>query len=156
YDNLGRLVTIVRDDGVRLLNEYDVEGNRIRRAVLGDAARCVPSDTAFIYDGTSLLEERDLTRNGALKARYYHDDDYVHPVAVDADVAGNGSFGRYYFLTDPLGTVQAVADGTGSVVERINYDVWGQPMLQATDTAAPRVSLVTREGTSLIVQFTEP
>src|SRR5262249_39288277 len=69
YDNLGRLVTIVRDDGVRLLNEYDVEGNRIRRAVLGDAVRCVPSDTAFIYDGTALLEERDLTRNGALKAR---------------------------------------------------------------------------------------
>jgi RHS repeat-associated protein len=156
YDNLGRLVSIVRDDGVRLLNEYDIEGNRIRCAVIGDAARCVPSDIAFIYDGTALLEERDLARNGSVKARYYHGDDYVNPVAVDLDLAGNGTFGRYYFLTDPLGTVEAIADGTGSVVERINYDVWGQPILQSADTAAPRVSLVTREGGSLVVQFTEP
>jgi YD repeat-containing protein len=154
YDLLGRLARVERDDGVTVLNEYDAQGNRIRRRVSGDPSKCVPSDVAFIYDGRTLLEERDLSHNAVLLARFYYLDGA--PVAADADYSGSGTLQRYYFLTDQLGSVRAVHRRGGTVLERVNYEAWGQPLIQSADTKAPRVSRVLRAGSDLVLVFSEP
>ena len=154
YDLLGRLASVERDDGVIVLNEYDAQGNRIRRRVSGDPSKCVPSDVAFIYDGRTLLEERDLSHNDALLARFYYLEGA--PVSADADYSGSGKLQRYYFLTDQLGSVRAITDTAGTVVERVNYEAWGQPLIQSADAKAPRVSRVLRDGSDLVLVFSEP
>ncbi|HWP86955.1 MAG TPA: RHS repeat-associated core domain-containing protein, partial [Burkholderiales bacterium] len=155
YDMLGQLVRVVRADGVVVENKYNAAGLRIRRKVTGSAAFCVPSDISFVYDGGNLIEERDLADNNKLIARYYYGDDGDELIAGDF-ISSSGEAQRYYLLTDALRSVMAVAGANGNVVERMNYDAWGQPEFQLADQAAPRVSRITRDGSSLLIQFSEP
>jgi RHS repeat-associated protein len=39
----------------------------------------------------------------------------------------NGETFRYWYHTDKLGSVVALTDSSGNVVDRYNYDVWGAP-----------------------------
>jgi RHS repeat-associated protein len=154
YNDLGQLIRVNRADGVVIENRYGPGGLRIRRTVTGNASLCVPSDIGFVYDGGNLIEERDLADSNKVIARYYYGDDGDELVGGDL-LDGNGQFQRFYFLSDGLRSVMAVADASGNVVERINYDAWGQPEIQPADTAAPRISRVNRDGNSLLVQFSE-
>jgi RHS repeat-associated protein len=155
YNALGQLSRIVRDDGVEIVNEYSPLGLRIRRIVTGDPARCVPSDQAFIYDGSNLIEIRDLQNNAAVIARFYYGDEGDELIAGDL-ANGSGSLERHYFLGDTLRSILAVTDATGHVIERASYDVWGQPTLQTADNAIPTISRVTAETNTFLVEFTEP
>jgi RHS repeat-associated protein len=155
YNALGQLVLVSRDDGVQIVNEYNILGVRIRRQVTGPANLCVPSDVAFLYDGGNLIEIRDLNNAGAVIGRYYYSDDGDELLAGDISLNG-GPAQRHYFLSDTLRSVMAVTDAQGGVIERVNYDAWGQPSFQSADSAAPTVSRVTRDGNSLLVEFTEP
>lgn len=155
YNALGQLSRIVRDDGVEIINEYSPTGLRIRRIVTGDPTRCVPSDQAFIYDGSNLIEIRDLFNNAAVMARFYYGDEGDELIA--GDLANNsGALERHYFLGDTLRSILAVTDAQGQIVERATYDVWGQPTLQSPDNALPTISRVTAETNSFLVEFTEP
>ena len=40
-------------------------------------------------------------------------------------------------MTDNLGSVTAITDGSGAVVERDAYDPWGRPRLYATGADDP-------------------
>ncbi|MGV3774763.1 MAG: Ig-like domain-containing protein, partial [Verrucomicrobiales bacterium] len=155
YNELGMLSKVVRDDGVTIYNEYNHEGYRTRRAVTGPAALCEPSDVAFIYDGINLIEERDLANGAKLLARYYYGDTGDQLLAADILVDGQ-NLKRFYYLTDHLGSVFALADENGAVVERVSYDVWGYPTIQSADQARPVVSSVRREVDGLSITFSEP
>lgn len=116
----------------------------------------VVSERALIYDRDLLLEEYENSGAGNtdLVARYYYADE-DSPFA--ADIFASGVTNRYFFLKDGLSSVMAVANAAGEVVERVNYDAWGQPVIQGRDTAAPRVAAITVTGSDeLLVQFTEP
>jgi RHS repeat-associated protein len=156
YNDLGQCTKISRADGVEILNDYDMAGLRIRRRVTGNATRCIPSDTAFIYDGARLIEERDLGNNARVTARYFYGDDADELVAADLAVGGNTNLVRHYFLSDVMRSVMALTDGSGNVVERINYDAWGQPAVQSPDNQRPSISRVINETNALLIVFTEP
>jgi RHS repeat-associated protein len=156
YNDLGQLVRIVRNDGVVIENIYGVSGLRIRRTVRGPPSHCAPSDVAFVYDEANLIEERDLAAGGSLMARYYYGDEADELVAGDILLPSSTNLARRYFLTDTLGSVLAITDDAGKVLEGISYDAWGQPTIQAADVAPPRVARILADGNDLLVVFTEP
>lgn len=154
YNELNQLIRIERADGVVIINEYGPSGLRIRRKVTGDAARCVPSDRASLYDGGNLIEERDLLNGGAVVARYYYGDQGDELIA--GDLFNGSGLVRHYFLTDVSRSVLGVSDASGTMVEQVRYDAWGQPQIEAADSMAPQVAQVVRQTNSLLLQFTEP
>jgi RHS repeat-associated protein len=155
YNVLGQLSRIVREDGVVIENEYNPLGLRIRRTVTGDPGLCVPSNILYLYDGGNLIMERDAG-SGAVLARYYYGDEGDELIAGDLAVPGQAGLRRHYFLTDTLGSILGIVDSAGAWVERVTYDVWGEPLLQSPDQASPRVSRVIRDGDEILVQFSEP
>jgi RHS repeat-associated protein len=153
YNVLGQLSHVVRDDGVVIVNEYTPGGLRMRRQISGPASLCVPSDTAFIYDGDNLIEERDLLNGGRVTARYYYGDEGDELVA--ADLLVGSELQRHYFLSDVVRSVLALTDAQANVVERMTYDTWGQPWITSADNQKPVVSRVWRESNSVFVAFSE-
>ncbi len=153
YNGFAQLVKVERPDG--LVIEYEHQPNGLMHHRKVSQGSTVISDTALIYDQGRLIEE--YTRSGSsniLAARYYYADEDSPSAADIRD--GAGSLQRFYYLKDALGSVMAVANAMGQVVERINYDPWGQPEIQGRDIAPPQVSAVIASvNNELLVQFTE-
>ncbi|MCX6579262.1 MAG: hypothetical protein NT166_03685 [Candidatus Aminicenantes bacterium] len=91
--------------------------------------------THYYYDGQQMIEERDgddqVTRQ------------YVYGNGVDEIIfmtIFQGPYaGDYYFHTDAIGSVTAITDKEGKLVERVSYDIYGMPtfMDYLTDPANP-------------------
>jgi uncharacterized protein RhaS with RHS repeats len=74
-----------------------------------------------VYDGPHVIAEVN-SAGGLLRA-------YTHGPGIDnwlAMTVYTGATAKaYFYLTDHLGSVQAVADETGNIVESYRYDAWG-------------------------------
>ena len=155
HDGLGRLTRLVREDGVRVSNQYRPGGLRFSKTVSANGS--TTDDRAFVYDSSGrLLEEYDRSVTPPrLLGRYYY-------ATADAPVAadlrdGGGTLRRYYFLCDPALSVIAVADAGGNVVERVWYDTFGQPAIEQRDEKPPVISRVLAgDGGSLLIAMSEP
>ncbi|MCC6619867.1 MAG: Ig-like domain-containing protein [Deltaproteobacteria bacterium] len=158
YNASGQLERVARDDGVVVEYLYRSDDLMFRRSVSCPTApgACTPSDTGFVHDGMNLVEEYDIFGGGsALRKRYYYADESDIPVA--ADLWNGAALVRHYYLTDVQGSVMAVADGAGAVVERARYDAWGQATIERADTAEPRVVTITVVAPDHVrVSFSEP
>jgi len=109
---------------------YDARNRCVKRVINGVT-------TYLIYDGWSLLEERNLAGN--LLARYYHG-----PV-IDELLCRVTETNTVYYHHDGLGSTVALTDSTGNVVESYTYDVYGQPsFLSATYHLLPTSSVTNR------------
>lgn len=153
YNDLNQLVRVLRDDGVIIENQYNVQGFRMRRKVTGDPTLCVPSDIIFVYDGSLIIEERDFGTRHLLARYYYAEDD--SPCVSDVWSEADDLFHRHYLLRDPLGSVVGIAGESGDLEEQIRYDVGGQPVVTIPDASAPRISRVLTNNADVIVIFTE-
>jgi RHS repeat-associated protein len=154
HNGLGHLEEITRADGVKIAYRYQPSGLLHRRTVTNGAT--IVSDTAYVWDGGRLIEERTVSgQTSSVRARYYYDGG-DSPVA--ADLAGDdGALRRHHFLRGHDMSVIAVTDSTGTVVERVHYSAHGMPVIEKRDTEPPRIARVTAEGGgSLIVEFSEP
>jgi RHS repeat-associated protein len=93
---------------------YDALGRRIYVASGG-------TTNWMVYDGIHVVAEVDGTGT-LLKS-------YVWGAGIDNLLAftdhTGGATNTYFALTDHLGTVHAIADETGSIVELYKYDAWG-------------------------------
>jgi RHS repeat-associated protein len=142
HDGLGRLITITRDDGVTIQNQYQPGGLRFSRKVFQGGT--LTAYSAFVYDnGGHLLEEYDRTgAQPVLIARYYYANSDA-PVAADLlDTSVSGQLKRYYYLRDASLSVVAVADTNGVVAERVWYDPHGSPVIEQNDSAKPKLRSV--------------
>ncbi len=93
---------------------YDALGRRVWTAAGG-------ATNFFIYDGAHIVAEVDGA--GALQRSY------VHGPGVDnllAMTSYGSTTNTYTYLTDHLGTVHAIADAAGRIVEQYRYDAWGR------------------------------
>lgn len=156
HNGQGEVVQIARADGVVENNFFQPDGLRYRRQLSQNNS--VFDDRRFVYDNTGrLLEEYE--QNGAtnsLVGRYYYGSSDA-PDAADLPDPSNGVLHRYYFLKDNIGSVIAVADEAGTVVERIWYDPYGQPYIEGRDTKAPTLQSITAtNGGALLIGLSEP
>jgi RHS repeat-associated protein len=76
----------------------------------------------MIYDGSHVIAEVNAT--GALQRAYVYGPGIDNILATT--VHTGATVKSYFYLTDHLGTVHAIADGTGTIVESYRFDAWGR------------------------------
>lgn len=109
YDRENRIVSV--DGGAVAAYAYDALGRRIRKIADGDT-------TLYYYDGMQLIEERDGA--GAVKATY------VWGRWIDDIVSMQRNAQDYFYHSNALGSVVAVTNTSGQVVEQYEYDAFGK------------------------------
>lgn len=68
--------------------------------ISGDRSKAVDSRSPFVHSGPGIDNILSMTVHG-------------------------GTTQTYYYVKDHLGSVQAIVDGSGSIVESYQYDAWG-------------------------------
>ncbi|MCK4390438.1 MAG: hypothetical protein KAV83_09410 [Desulfobacterales bacterium] len=131
YDAINRLVSIAeKASGNEVATyTYDALGRRITKTVGGTTTRYVYSQTRQV------LEEHET---GTLIRSYIYNS-VLPNQALGMRIHQGGNYQDYYFLKDRMGSVIAVADQNGTIVEEYSYtpygrvlDAAGNPMGEST------------------------
>lgn len=83
---------------------------------------------ALFYDDWNLVAEID-TATGNIIATYLHGAD------IDEIVAQKSGNSIAYYIADHLGSVRAITDANGNIVEHYRYEAFGQPTIFNADGA---------------------
>jgi RHS repeat-associated protein len=124
FDPEDRLTSIL-DGGASHQFAYDGDGNRVRATTASGTTRFLVDD----HNNTGLsqvLEERD--GGGNLAARHTYGDSLLALVRGDASKV---------VLADPLGSVRALADVTGALTDRYQFDAYGNSIVVTGSTPNP-------------------
>ncbi len=120
--------------------KYDALGRRIQKAVtVGSTTKT----TNYYYSGMHVIEERDGSDNVLNQYIYGNGIDEI----LRMDKYTGTSSTPYYFHTNEIGSVTAITDENGDVIERVSYDTFGMPTF--TDAAGEVVSKSTIGNTLL-------
>jgi len=95
--------------------KYDYQGRRVAKIVGGNT-------TKYCCDGAQVIAEY---YNGTLVRKFVYGPGIDEPICIIA--VNGGTETKYYYHFDGLGSVVALSDETGGVVERYSYDVFGEP-----------------------------
>jgi RHS repeat-associated protein len=109
YDAQNRLTTSTSGTNTVQIS-YDTRNRQVSRTVNGAV-------TYFVWDGWSLIEERDAS--GQIVQQY------IHGADVDEILSKSTGTGSVYYQQDGLGSVTGLTDITGQLVESYSYDVYG-------------------------------
>ena len=116
YDFANRLVSYLDPAYNLTIYRYDALGRRISKNLNGYLI------TRFVHDGERLIEERD-GENGLVAS-------YAHGPGSDEVLTrrrwSGGAASDIFYHSNSLGSVAAVTDSTGAVIERYKYDAYGQ------------------------------
>ncbi|KPK90727.1 MAG: hypothetical protein AMJ94_08615 [Deltaproteobacteria bacterium SM23_61] len=115
YDFENRLIK-VESPGLIAQYKYNPFGRRIEKNVNGTITR-------YAYDGPNILLEYDGENN--IKSRY------LHNLAIDDPMSVEQGGKIYYYQKDGLGSVVALTDEAGKVVQSYAYDSFGKIINQA-------------------------
>lgn len=126
FDENNRMMSSAADGVVANYN-YDPLGRRIIREVDG-------VETRFYYDGIRVIEERDVA--DVVTATYVYG---TGPDEILSMRLGGDDFVHHQSLN---GTVVALTDNSGAVVERYGYDAYGAPRFFAGDYTGLTASAV--------------
>ena len=77
-----------------------------------------PRATYYVYDNEDIIME--YNHKGKVTARY------VHGLGIDEPLAIERKGDIYYYHTDGLGSITALTDAKGKVVQRYEYDSFGK------------------------------
>ncbi|RLE17655.1 MAG: hypothetical protein DRJ50_13810, partial [Actinobacteria bacterium] len=102
--------------GRRHTYAYDALGRRINKVTDADDSA---EETRYLYDGLQIREEQDAA--GITLATY------VHGSYDDERLTMRRSSTDYFYHADDLYSVLAITDADGNVVERYEYEDYGQP-----------------------------
>ena len=97
--------------------EYDALDRRMAVTVDGRRVRCV-------HDGARVIEEHDVAGN--LIRRYVHGPGWDNPVRLTT------AEGEFFYHRDAIGSIVALTDFTGTVVETHGYTPFGKPSGDST------------------------
>ncbi|MFA5162848.1 MAG: RHS repeat-associated core domain-containing protein, partial [Elusimicrobiales bacterium] len=126
YDAQNRLTQVNLPSGYSETLRYDATGRRIAKTIThnGETIR----EQHYIYDGEDIAFVTGA--DGALKATYTHGPGTDEPLMLRKGASD------YYLLADGLGSIIAIADQTGTVVERAQYQAYGKPVFRNEITAS--------------------
>jgi RHS repeat-associated protein len=128
YDYLNRLTNVDINGTMAATYTYDALGRRIG---IDDSG----TQTWTVYNGKTADDNpyADFNSSGGLKMRY------VDGLAVDEVLARTDSSGNVaWYLTDQLGSVVALANNSGTVLDQIVYDPFGNIVTQTNASEADR------------------
>lgn len=148
YDHRNRLVVVTDKDALgtevqRVEFAYDTLDRRISKTVQDAAGEVV---THFVYDREDVIldfvdDDGAAGPNEPVLARRYLHGPGIDQVLAQEDATGN----VLWHLTDHLGTVRDLADGTGAVKNHLTYDSFGNVVAQTDPTVATRYRFTGRE-----------
>lgn len=110
WDARGRMTRALLLGGQAVNYRYDSLGRRVSRSTGGQT-------TNFLYDGVDVVVDRNSDGS---------DTDYVNGPRIDEKLRQSGSAGLLYFAQDHLGSTTALTDAAGNLVERQQYEPFGQ------------------------------
>jgi len=120
YDCENRLTDVNNQSDEPVVSyKYDFMGRRVRKTIHDSQATI-----HYVYDGDQVIAEYD--GSNTLLRRFVYGPGIDEPVCM-IDVADSNAV--YYYHYDGLGSVVALSDANGVIVERYKYDVFGQPMI---------------------------
>jgi RHS repeat-associated protein len=144
YDNAGNLTTVSYNSGSRTLGlSWNQQYQLTSVSTNGGAAESytydahgrlltttVGSDTILhVYDGIHCIA--DVDDDGDVVRSYVHGPGVDNLLAMT--VHGETQTNTYYYLTDHLGSVLAITDDSGAVVETYQYDAYGRTTVYDAD-----------------------
>ena len=112
YDYNHRMVAV--DNGNTAVYRYDALGRRVMR-------QTVTETLYYYYAGDQVIEERDAS--DVVVATYVYGD------GIDNVLQMQRGSNNYYYHKNHLGSVMAITDANGSVVEHYEYDPYGTPSI---------------------------
>jgi RHS repeat-associated protein len=116
YDCENRLIE-ARENSVTVATyAYDFAGRRVSKTTGGVTTR-------YVYDGDQIIAEY---QNDTLVRKFIYGPGIDEPICMSV-VLSPGSEVLYYYHFDGLGSVVALSDNDGDIVERYSYDVFGEP-----------------------------
>jgi len=118
YDSQNRLTDVNDVSGLVAHYEYDCLGRRILKTVYGGAV----TTTKYCYDGDQVIGEYE---NGTLLRKFIYGAGIDEPICM-IDVSTDT---YYFYHYDGLGSVVALSNTSGAIVEWYDYDVFGKPTI---------------------------
>ena len=125
YDCENRLIEVTGGGSAIAKYYYDYAGRRIAKVAAN-------TETTYHYDGPQVIAEYE---NGTLKRKFIYGPGIDEPIIM-IDVV-NGDYYFYHF--DGLGSVVALSDENGDIVERYEYSAFGQTQI-LSPSYEPRVT----------------
>jgi RHS repeat-associated protein len=140
WDNRNRLTQVVEKTsaGVTVTNDvftYDVENRRIGKSVNG-------TQSWFGYDGQNSYA--DFNGSGSLTMRY------LIGQALDSLYARFDGTNAGWYLDDMLGSARQIANTSGTVLDALTYDSYGQILSDSNSSNGDRFKYTSREWDSEI------
>ena len=116
YDCQNRLTDVNdQQDSPVASYKYDYLGRRVRKIAYGSPDVI----TEYCYDGDQVIAEYE---NGSVSRFFAYGPGIDEPIYM-----WSSGYGWYYYHFDGLGSVVALSDYYGNLVERYSYDVFGEP-----------------------------
>ena len=115
YGCENRLIEAKKNSQTVAAYGYDFAGRRVSKTV-------GQTTTKYCYDGEQVIAEYN---GGTLVRKFIYGPGIDEPICMIA-VAGQGET-LYYYHFDGLGSVAALSNNSGDIVERYSYDVFGEP-----------------------------
>lgn len=119
YDSENRLVQLQTPNSQLITYKYDPFGRRIEKNVNGIITR-------YVYDREDILFELDASGNIITE--------YVHGPGIDEPIAMIKGGQTYHYHADGLGSIIAITDSSGNVVQRYEYNSFGEITYQQDPT----------------------
>ena len=151
YDDENRLtgVSITQNNKNKQLTfAYDPFGRRISRTLVKDEIgtdcdnpNICPRTTTYVYDNQNIILEYNSSNE--IQTRYTHGPNVDEPLAVE--VKSGENFIPYYYHADGLGSITALTDTQGAVVQRYEYDTFGNPTITTQGNINQPVTFTGRE-----------
>ena len=109
YDSNNRLLSVA-NGSASVTSTYDTRNRVTSRTISG-------TTTLFLWDDWDLIEERNLLGDQIRR--------YVHGAEVDEILIMVDAAGAKYHHHDALGSVTALTNSSGALIESYKYDVFG-------------------------------
>jgi RHS repeat-associated protein len=90
--------------------------------------------TRYLYDGMNLIRE---TREGHRNAGRFETTSYLYGPNIDEPLAAESDHRSRYYHADGLGSIVALSDRHGTVVQEYDYDSFGTPNQRGENTDQP-------------------
>jgi RHS repeat-associated protein len=136
YDYRNQLVTAVdAPSNTQVEMRYDVLGRRTQKSVTIGSQTKIEN---YYHSGHQVIEVRD--GNDQVLRQYIYGNGIDEVIRMDK--FENGNVTAYYYHTDASGSVTAITDANGQLVERVTYDIYGMPTFwYTTGNKIPKSSI---------------
>ncbi len=117
--------------------QYDGFGRRIAKKIY-DTQYSLLTTQSYVYDGDQVIAEYD--GSGTLQQKYVYGPGIDEPIQVTSHTSQ--VTGTFYYHSDGLGSITALTDAAGNVVEKYEYDAYGDIIIKDANDAVLSQSAV--------------